>query len=102
MAQIIWTPIAVEDFESIQEYLQVKFGDQSVTKFTKRVFSFLRVLENHPDIGVTELKEKNIKSFVLTKQTTILYKVEIDAIFLIAFFDNRQKPESKKKLIDKF
>lgn len=94
--------MAVEDFESIQEYLQVKFGDQSVVNFTKRVFSFLSVLEKHSEIGVTELKEKNIKSFILTKQTSILYKVELDTIFLLAFFDNRQRPESKKKLIDKF
>jgi len=102
MAEIIWTPYAVEDFEDIQEYLGRKFGEHSIRKFTLRVFGFLNILENHPKIGLLEIETKNIRSFVLSKQTTILYKVENEKIYLLSFFDNRQEPGNRLKILDKF
>ena len=49
MAEVIWQDRAVEEFEAIQEYLVNEYGELSVRKFTKRVFTFLDLLNGtHP------------------------------------------------------
>ena len=93
MAEIIWQDQAVEEFETIQEYIRSKFGEDSMEKFTVRVFEFLDILEKYPSIGPVEFPQRAIRGFVISKQTKILYKVADNKIFLLSFFDNRKDPE---------
>lgn len=76
-------------------YLLSEFGENSVQKFTGRVFSFLEILRNHPQIGQLELEERGIRSFVLSKQTSIIYKQSEENVVLLSFFDNRSDIDGK-------
>jgi len=96
MAQVVWNRKAVRQFEKIQEYLSKEFGDKTTEEFTKRVFNFLDLLSNYPDLGTVENKERNIRGFLLHRHTTLFYKIGSDKICLLAMFDNRQDPKKPK------
>jgi len=89
MAEIVWQDRAVAEFEAIQEYLIRYHGESQVRKFTKRVFQFLDLLQTHPSIGPLQHKKLDIRGFVLSRQTTIIYKLVNDKIHILAFVDNR-------------
>lgn len=92
MAEIIWQDRAVQQFEHIQNYLLVSFGEKVVAEFTKRIFKFLDSLSKFPTIGRIQHEALNIRGFVISRQTSILYKVEADKVFILAFIDNRINP----------
>lgn len=73
---IQWTRTADKKFASIIEHLDNEWGEITVRKFVKKVDDFLEILSQFPEIGSTENSEKNIRGFVITKQTTIFYRIK--------------------------
>lgn len=64
----------------------------------KKLYDFLEILSEFPEIGSMQYEEKRIRGFALTKQVTIFCKVDADHIFLLDIFDNRSDPKKKDKL----
>ncbi|NOU19785.1 MAG: hypothetical protein HOO91_19690 [Bacteroidales bacterium] len=62
----------------------------------KKVYDFLDILIEFPEIGSLEHAERNIRGFVIVKQITLFYKIKDDKIILLNFFDNRQHPKRKR------
>lgn len=89
MAEVIWQDRAIEEFEAIQDYLTLSFGESQTRKFTQRVFDFLDLLSKHPSLGPIQIKELDIRGFVLSKQTTILYKLIDNRLYVLSLIDNR-------------
>jgi len=62
----------------------------------RRTYEFLDLLAEFPEVGSMENTQKQIRGFVLIKQITVFYIRKDDSIILLNFYDNRQKPISKK------
>jgi len=77
-------------------YLIEEWGEKSAKQFIGKVFNFLEILSEFPEIGSVENKEKNIRGFTIVKQVNLYYRIKSDKIILILFFDNRQHPKKKK------
>ncbi|HRX12891.1 MAG TPA: type II toxin-antitoxin system RelE/ParE family toxin [Draconibacterium sp.] len=93
---LYWSTRADKKFDEIIEYLLQEW-DETVTKaFVKKVYDFLDILVEFPEIGSIEHVERNIRGFVIVKQLTVFYKIENEKIVLLNFFDNRQNPKRKK------
>ena len=71
-------------------------GECVTSAFVKKVYDFLDILVEFPEIGSLENTEKNIRGFVIVRQITIFYKISGDKIVLLNFFDNRQGQKTKK------
>lgn len=93
--KIKWTKRAHNSFDKTVEYIVEEWSEKSAQKFIKKVNSFLITLEKHPEIGKIELKEKQIHGFVLSRYTTVFYRIKKNQIILLNFFDNRQNPSKK-------
>lgn len=87
---------ADKKFDEIIEYLLQEWGETVTKAFVKKVYDFLDILIEFPEIGSIEHVEKNIRGFVIVKQLTVFYKIENDKIVLLNFFDNKQNPKRKK------
>ena len=94
--EIYWSKRADEKFDRIVEYLVVEWGERVTGAFVKKVYDFLDILVEFPEIGSLENAERNIRGFVIVRQITIFYKVSGDKIVLLNFFDNRQGKKRKK------
>jgi plasmid stabilization system protein ParE len=93
--EIFWSKRADNKFDKIPDYLSAEWGDRVTSAFVKKVYDFLDVLVEFPEIGTIEHVERNIRGFVLVRQITIFYKVSGNSIILLNFFDNRQNPKKK-------
>jgi len=92
--RIFWSKRAETNFEKITAYLQESFGDEVTEKFVKKVYSFLYVLSQNPEIGKLQ-QVGNLRGFVIVKQVTIFYEVHDKGIVLLNFFTNLQNPLKK-------
>ena len=94
--KITWSKRAEKNFEKIQEYLLAEWGEKVAIAFTKKVFDFLDILSEFPEIGTIENNEKGIRGFTIVKQVNLFYRIKENNIILLTFFDNRQNPKKKR------
>ncbi len=94
--EIYWSKRADKKFDKILEYLLAEWGERITGMFVKKVYDFLDILSEFPEIGTIENKEKEIRGFTIVKQINIFYKVSGYKIIILDFFDNRQDPEKKR------
>jgi len=93
---IFWSKHADKSFDSIIAWLQSNWGEHSVSLFVKKVYEFLEIISEFPEIGSLENTDLNIRGFVIVKQITIFYQVRNEKIIILNFYDNRQRPKSKR------
>ena len=93
---ISWSKRADKKFDNILEYLQQEWGETVTSAFVKKVYDFLDIVVDFPEIETLEKPDRNIRGFVIVKQITLYYKVKNNNIILLNFFDNRQNPKKKK------
>lgn len=93
--EIRWTTRADIKLDQIIIYLQTEWGERVVKAFMRKLYDFLGILSEFPEIGSIQWPDKNIRGFSLTKQVSIFYKIEGDQIILLDFFDNRSDPKKK-------
>lgn len=94
--EIRWSKRAEKKFDKIIEYLLSEWDERTTEAFIRRVYDFIDILSEFPDIGVIQNREKGIRGFTIVKQINIFYHVSSDHILILDFFDNRQTPEKKK------
>jgi plasmid stabilization system protein ParE len=94
--EIFWSKRADKKFDQILEYLLFEWGEKVTIVFVKKVYDFLDVLVEFPEIGSIENIERNIRGFVITSQITVYYRISDKKIILVNFFDNRQRKKEDK------
>ena len=94
--EIQWSKKADRSFDSILDYIKGEFGENTTSKFVRKVHDFLELLSEFPELGTEENKELNIRGFVIVKQITLFYKIRNQNIILLNFYYNRQKPKKKR------
>ncbi len=94
--EIIWTPLAIETFDNIIDYLAENFGDSSVKKFVESVDAKLKLIQSRPGMFRASRKRANTYITVIKRRTTLTYryKASKDKIELVVFW-GRQSPNNK-------
>jgi plasmid stabilization system protein ParE len=96
--KILWTKAAQNSFDNIVEYLKSEWSINSAIKFVNKTIIFLDILQKHPEIGRKENVKNDMRSFVLTRQTSIFFRIKNETtIVLLKFFDTRQDPNKRPK-----
>lgn len=95
--KVKWSKYADQSFDRVLGYLEAEWDENVTRAFVQRTYEFLDLLSEFPEIGSVENPEKQIRGFVLIKQITVFYIRKKDSIILLNFYDNRQKPPTKKK-----
>ena len=95
---IQWSTRADIKLDQLIIYLETEWGETVVKAFMRKLYDFLELLSEFPEIGSMQYPEKRIRGFALTKQVSIFYRVDDDQIVLLDFFDNRSDPKKKDAL----
>lgn len=69
--ELKWSKKADKSFDAVIEYLKEDFGEITTGQFVRKVYEFLDLLVEFPEIGTMENKELSIRGFVIDKQITI-------------------------------
>ena len=65
--EIFWTNRADKKLGKICDYIKEIWGESSSTKFKNRINHIVNLLSDFPDIGTLEVKERNIRGFLVVK-----------------------------------
>ena len=93
--EILWTTRADIKLDHLIMYLEEEWGESVVKAFMRKLYDFLEILSEFPEIGSIQYPEKKIRGFSITNQVSIFYKIEGDQIILLDLFDNRSDPKRK-------
>ena len=98
--EINWTSSANASFEDEIEFILSKWNLKEVEKFINLVDGFTKKLSDNPYIGKKSVKE-DVRVFVLSKQTTVIYEVfeDLNRKDLQFFWNNKKKPKELKKYL---
>ena len=96
--KIRWSTRADIKLDQLIIYLESEWGDSVVKAFMRKLYDFLEILSEFPEIGSLQYPEKGIRGFALTKQVSIFYRIDNNEIVLLDFFDNRSNPKKKDAL----
>ncbi len=104
--KIIWLSDARKGLLSIGKYIQKEFGVQRRLKFTEQVRKTESLLLDNPHSGKIDplFTERTYlyRSVVINGLSKLVYRVDGESIYVVAFWDTRQEPEAQAgKLKDK-
>lgn len=96
--KLIWSDEALNNLKGIINYLENKWTKREIKKFSQLLDKQLKLIESNPYLFAKANKSGGLRKSVLSKQTTIYYRVVDYEIRIVTLFDNRQNPD---KLVNK-
>lgn len=91
--RIQWTTNAYLDFSQIVNFIKESWGKRSAEDFINNVDAIMSLLIIFPQLGKILHPSKQIRALIISKQTTVVYRIKDYAIIILNFFDNRQDPD---------
>ena len=89
--EIILTPKAKDTFLATILFIKLKWGEKSAEKFVEKTYEVLDTIAQQPYL-FKAYQENNVRKGLITKQTSVIYRVFSDRIDILFFWDNRQDP----------
>ena len=96
--KLIWSDEALTNLKDIVDYLEKRWTKKEIKKFARLLDKQLKLIKENPFLYAESDKSTELRKSVLSKQTTIYYRISNYEIRIITLFDNRQNPN---KLIRK-
>ncbi|WP_419801342.1 type II toxin-antitoxin system RelE/ParE family toxin [Mucilaginibacter sp.] len=90
--QILWSPLSKSSYYNILVYLEENWTIKELEKFVNRTEEVLNQIHVNPLLYPFS-NEGNIHKCVITKQTSLYYRIKSNSIELLVFWDNRQNPK---------
>ncbi len=87
--RIRWTQQAIENLESILDYLAKNWSQKETDNFKSKLRSQLKILLRNPKIFPVSEYNPRLRKAVLSKQTTIFYELKDDHIIIVYLFANK-------------
>lgn len=91
--RIRWTTEAYFDFSVITHFIKDSFGQTSADDFISKIDTVVNLLSIFPQLGKIIHTQKQVSAFVISKQTTVVYRIKLDSIIILNLFDNWQDPD---------
>jgi len=90
MAQVIWTEPALNDLDSIADYIAVE-NTNAAAALVQRVFNHVDQLQAHPDSGsrVVELKRSRYRQIV-EPPCRVIYRFDGEKVFILHVMRSEQ------------
>lgn len=95
--KIFWTQEAIDNLESILEYLSANFSNQEIDKFKKKLSKQIELIQKFPQMFPVSSYNTKLRKAVLSKQTTVFYEVKENMIHLVYLFVNYQDIEKIRR-----
>jgi len=89
--EIRWSENARSSFRQVIDQIRDKWTDKEVSEFIQKTNRILEVISKSPLI-YQSTQFPNVRRAVISKQTSVLYKVSGNYIEVLFFWDNRQDP----------
>ena len=99
--KIRFSRLAIYKLEKLSEYLIDQWSVQSNLEFLKRLDSKIQAIRKNPKIFPKSELQSGLRKCVVTKQTSLLYEIQSESIFILTIIDTRQDQDKIKEEIRK-
>lgn len=96
MRKIILSKRASYRLKRLLEYLELEWSLKVKTDFIKKLDKSLKRVQKFPDSCPKTDSIKGLHMLVVTKQTSLFYRFDSEAITIVTIFDNRMNPDKLK------
>jgi plasmid stabilization system protein ParE len=94
--EIIVTDHFEETVAQTANWLQYRWSADSALKFQSKLLSIVVKISNRPGIGRVSLKDKTVRSVLVTKHNRLYYSISGNSIILLELFETKQNPRRNK------
>lgn len=100
--KVHFSKLSVKKLEILFEYLEIEWSEKVKNDFLEKLNSAIKVIEIKPESFPASSFDVKLRKCVVTKQTSLLYEIQDDFIFILNIIDNRQNPKKIKKELKKY
>ncbi len=97
MKKIVLTKRAADSLENLFQYLENEWSVKVRNEFIKKFENAVYQIQKFPEIAPASKEIPNLHRYILTKQTSLFYRVDKTSITIITVFDNRMNSEIFKE-----
>ena len=94
--KIFWTDEAINNLDSILDYLSNRWTQREIDNFKIRLTKQIRLIEQNPFLFPISQYNSRLRKALLSKQTSIFYEISGQTIYLVYLFNNKQDIERIK------
>lgn len=92
--KIIWSPAAEKDAKQILDFITTKRSNRVAAKFPDKLDDIIRLIADNPKLFPVIEYNLGVRKCVITKQSSLFYRISNETIEIIRLFDTRQNPKS--------
>lgn len=89
---IIWSPAAQKDMETILEYMHANCTRLIIVKFINKVDHIINLASENEKLFPCINADLKIRKCVITKHNTLFYREWDDRLEIVRLFDSRKDP----------
>jgi plasmid stabilization system protein ParE len=93
MANIEFSPKALEDLQSLRDYITENWGESVSERILRKIISDIRRLEKYPLLGVNLSKQIDTPTdyhYIYTEKNYVFYHLELDKIRVVRILNEQQ------------
>ncbi len=83
--------------DNILDHLQKEWSIKVKKEFINKLDRSIEIISQNPDAFPKSNIQKGVHKCVVTKQTSLYYRVKLNEIQIITIFETRQNPKKLKK-----
>lgn len=96
--KVVWTPIAKESYNEIEEFLMVRWNLKITQEFIISVRQIMHTIQKYPHCFQKWEHDNSYLKGVINSKTNFFYTVESDEIVVHLFWNNLQNPENLEEI----
>ena len=97
--KVIWQSNADRQRDQIADYIREQFGTKRKRQFIREVRQTTQMLRHSPNIGQIDPlfadRSTAFRSVIVNSLNKLVYRVDDDAIHIVAFWDTRTEPNEQ-------
>ncbi len=94
--KIKWSKRAEKSFDKIVDYLEDEWSEANAKKFVRKTNKLLGQIAENPEMCPSVEGKEEVRKGLVTKQSSVFYKIMDNFIKLITFWDNRRDQDNLK------
>ena len=98
MKKVVLTKRASFRLDELLNYLESEWSSKVKKEFITKFENAIHQIQKFPEIAPKSNLINNLHKYVLTKQTSIIYRVDEKSITILTIFDNRMDSKNLNNL----
>lgn len=94
--KIVWSAESLKNLDNILAYLEAKWTEREISKFKRLLRKQIELILSNPKLFPTSISHPELRKAVLSRQTTLFYKIEGKHIYIVYLFSNKMNPKRIK------